>query len=140
MFEKQKEEIDQDIKNKMINVAKTMAHIITEESPVWTGEYIQCHLVESEPKAYKRDSIAGMKPFPDKISEGAAMGLKTVMSVRLTIQAEELINSGHTKIAFNNKAKHARFVEHTGWPEYNKPPAKPFGITKESIIPIKKSL
>jgi len=141
MFEKQKEKIDQIIQDKMVRVANHISKRLTDsEVPVVSGEYLWSHEVATQARSYPRAQVAEMEPHKadTALSSASASAFREQRRQELKANASRLINAGNKQIAFNNKAKHANFVEHVGWKKT--PPYHVFNKAFVSTMERKKPL
>lgn len=120
-----KKKIEQVIDKTMDKLVDSISHNLASRSPVWTGQYVQSHIVETESKEYPRSERKTPPPYPPKHSDPA--GLKMAMEERLK-KGGKIIARKHKKVAFNNEAEHAVLVE------YNYPPGMIYGVAEEVAI------
>ena len=130
LFEDIKRKIDKCIEYSINGIVNHAVDILVNNSPVWTGNYVENHIAEETAKGYPRAVTATSPPYPP---HGDEFIVKASARIKLKSTASGIMRrSGF--VAINNKAKHANFVEYLGWiPSGGLTPGYfPFGQTKES--------
>lgn len=134
LFEDIKRKIDKCIEYSINGIVNHAVDILVNNSPVWTGNYVENHIAEETAKGYPRAVTATSPPYPP---HGDEFIVKASARIKLKSTASGIMRrSGF--VAINNKAKHANFVEYLGW-ERSKAHF-PFGQTKESVSLNEKSI
>jgi hypothetical protein len=116
LFEKEKAQINKTIDLTLKKTAEYTIDKLTIDAPVWKGDFVGMMTVETSAKSYPRLKTRTPPPYPPSLPESIAGMMRKQANANLKSEAKALIKAGKHKIAFNNRAKHAVFVEFTGWP------------------------
>ena len=116
MFDKEKKQIKQVIKQTMKDMSDHIINQLTDELvPVRTGHYVSSHVVQTIDPSYPRSAVPGVPPFPPRVFGGASAPYREPVKHRLKAKADQLIAKGEKTIHFGNKASYAHLVEYVGW-------------------------